>query len=503
MVLSPSATGRTGAKWLDSFIKAGGLHTFDIAAFHGYDGVQAERITATVDAYRLVLSRHNLSATALWDTECSWGADNIGDDAHRAAFLSKFFVLQWSKSVDRVLWYAYDGDPKWGRLIDTENNLSPAGVAYRETYKWIVGATLTQPCAQDHNGTWTCSLTRPGGYTAQIVWNSTAATSLSFSPPSQMTQYRDLSGGVHPIVGGTVPGTEPSHSARDRTYTNTLDGPRDHRSFIAIIVGPLTFESPKNQILATNPSSPSPPAIHLSAILLMPEPDPIPLPPANTRHHPNPPHPRTPPPCSTSTQPPMPPTPGANSSSTSRPSSSAFSSPSPSSRQSNTSITAISSMSWRRRCKKAAKLIRIHQRQHHNGPERHGLGNGAGCGLEHTGPTGSFTLRRMPAAELYAPDTGVWLAAKANGQAGLLSAANRIGSRIWTFWRARYMSPTPARSVNSRMRMPLWISPSSVMQPRLLPANSTSPRSIRPNAPPSSSASVPSPNKPAGSCRIW
>ncbi len=204
MVLSPAATGRTGATWLNSFIKAGGLHTFDIAAFHGYDGVQAERITAAVDAYRSVLSRHNLSALPLWDTECSWGADNIGDDAHRAAFLSKYFFLQWSRSVDRVLWYAYDGDPKWGRLIDTTNNLSPAGVAYRETYKWIVGATLTQPCAQDHNGTWTCSLTRPGGYKAQAVWNSTAASSLSFSAPSQMTEYRDLSGGVHPIVGGTV-----------------------------------------------------------------------------------------------------------------------------------------------------------------------------------------------------------------------------------------------------------------------------------------------------------
>jgi hypothetical protein len=141
---------------------------------------------------------------SLWDTEGSWGENSIGDDAHRAAFLSKFFFLQWSKSVDRVVWYAYDGDPKWGRLIDATNNLSPAGVAYRETYKWIIGATLTQPCAQDHNGTWTCSLTRPGGYQAQVVWNSNATGSLSISSPAQMTEFRDLSGGVHPIVGGTV-----------------------------------------------------------------------------------------------------------------------------------------------------------------------------------------------------------------------------------------------------------------------------------------------------------
>jgi polysaccharide biosynthesis protein PslG len=204
MVLSPSAVGSTGPKWLDSFVKAGGLHTFDIVAFHGYEGAQAERIIAIVDAYRLVMSHHHLSATPLWDTECSWGESNIGDDTHRAAFLSKYFFLQWSKNVDRVLWYAYDGDRRWGRLIDSANHLLPDGVAYEETYKWIVGATLTQPCAQNKNGTWTCSITRPGGYRALVVWNSISVSSLSFSAPAEMTEYRDLSGGVHPIVGGTV-----------------------------------------------------------------------------------------------------------------------------------------------------------------------------------------------------------------------------------------------------------------------------------------------------------
>jgi hypothetical protein len=202
MVLSPSAAGTAGSRWLDSFIKAGGLHTFDIAAFHSYESPQAERINAIIDAYRSVLAHHKLSATPLWDTECGWGESAIGDDAHRAAFLSKSFILQWSRNVDRVLWYAYDADPKWGRLIDTAGNLLPQGVAYRETYNWIVGATLTQLCAQDRNQTWTCSLTRPGGYKAEIAWNSTALT--TFSAPSQMTDYRDLTGSVHPIIGGTV-----------------------------------------------------------------------------------------------------------------------------------------------------------------------------------------------------------------------------------------------------------------------------------------------------------
>ncbi len=204
-VLSPSPIGAAGATWLDSFLTAGGLNTFDVVAFHGYGGAQAEQINAIVDDYRLVMSHHNLSALPLWDTECSWGESNIGDDAHRAAFLSKYFFLQWSRGVDRVLWYAYDADPQWGRLIDATGNLLPSGIAYGESYKWIVGATLTQPCAQDKTGTWTCSITRPRGYQAEILWNSTVTAPTSAKAPSQMKDYRDLGGNVNPIINGTVP----------------------------------------------------------------------------------------------------------------------------------------------------------------------------------------------------------------------------------------------------------------------------------------------------------
>ena len=204
-VLSPAPSGESGATWLDSFLTAGGLNTFDVVAFHGYGGAQAEEINAIVEDYRLVMSRHNLSDLPLWDTECSWGESTIGDDAQRAAFLSKYFFLQWSSRVDRVIWYAYDSDPQWGRLIDATGNLLPSGIAYGESYKWIVGATLTQPCAQDQSGTWICSISRPGGYRAEILWNSTVSATASATAPSQMKEYRDLAGGVNPIVNGTVP----------------------------------------------------------------------------------------------------------------------------------------------------------------------------------------------------------------------------------------------------------------------------------------------------------
>ena len=204
-VLSPSACGETGADWLNSFLNAGGLHTFDVVVFHGYQGAQAEQINAVVDDFRSVMIRQNLSNLPLWDTECSWGNTDVGDDANRAAFVAKYFFLQWSKGVDRVIWYAYDGEPIWGRLIDATGTLLPGGTAYGESYKWIIGATLTQPCAQEQSGTWTCSITRPGGYQAEIFWNSTSSQIINAKAPSQMTDYRDLSGATHLITNGTIP----------------------------------------------------------------------------------------------------------------------------------------------------------------------------------------------------------------------------------------------------------------------------------------------------------
>jgi hypothetical protein len=45
--------------------------------------------------------------------------------------------------------------------------------------------------------------------------------------------------------------------------------------------------------------------------------------------------------------------------------------------------------------------------------------------VEHAGPTGPLIMRRMPAGRLYAPDAGVWLAARASGRASLLSASEQ------------------------------------------------------------------------------
>ena len=204
VVLSPAMSGGAGAGVLAAFIAAGGRGTFDAVAFHGYEGTIAEAILPIVAVYRHALASYNLDMPVI-DTECSWGGNPIGDDAHRAAFLSKYFILQWSVNVSRVLWYAYDGDWQWGRLIDTQNGLLPDGVAYAETYKWIVGASLQSSCAAGPDGTWTCQVSRPNGYQALIIWNSNAASDAGYHVPDWAVEYHDLSGHVTSVVNGAVP----------------------------------------------------------------------------------------------------------------------------------------------------------------------------------------------------------------------------------------------------------------------------------------------------------
>ena len=203
VVLSPAMTGGAGAGVLATFIAGGGRGTFDAVAFHGYEGTNAEAIIPIVAVYRHALTSYKLDLPVI-DTECSWGGNPIGDDAHRAAFLAKYFILQSSVRVSRALWYAYDGDPQWGRLIDSQNHLLPDGVAYAETYKWLVGAVLQSECAADVAGTWTCQVSRSGGYRALIVWNSNSTYDIGYHVPEWAVEYRDLSGHVTPVANRTA-----------------------------------------------------------------------------------------------------------------------------------------------------------------------------------------------------------------------------------------------------------------------------------------------------------
>jgi len=195
--VSPSST------WLNSYFTAGGPTSIDAVTLHGYPHIAndvPESIQEFADEAKAIMAKYGLTGKPVWDTEGSWGDTSdpriINSPDQQEAFVARNYLLHWSNGVTRFYWYAWDGGT-WGVLWDPVNGAHQAAKAYQQVYNWMVGATMNPPCSMAVDSTWTCGLTRPGGYAAQAVWNSSGAK--SYLAPSQYTQYRDLNGSTMPI----------------------------------------------------------------------------------------------------------------------------------------------------------------------------------------------------------------------------------------------------------------------------------------------------------------
>jgi hypothetical protein len=213
-----------GDRWLDCFLGQGGVGTFDVLSFHGYWNAGHSRSTAAygedvlipIARFKQVLARYDLEGVPLWDTEASF-LNSEGDPQDRAAAIARYYLLQWSVGVERFYWFSYDdqgwvqssltgflSSPNWNGLAtpggDVPPTLSDDGVAYTEVFKWMVGA-FESGCQQDLRKTWSCALTRPGGYQALAVWNSVAPT--AFSVPPGYRYVRRLDGTTERLGSST------------------------------------------------------------------------------------------------------------------------------------------------------------------------------------------------------------------------------------------------------------------------------------------------------------
>ena len=218
IVLTPSSTGSPAdvSTWMNQYFAAGGGSFADVVAFHGYPiGSPAvpEFVNDIVGSVTRVMAAYGYGAKPIWDTEASWGKDSVlpNQDA-QAAYLARNYLLHWSLGVQRFYWYAWN-DTVYGTLWDmSANTMREPATAYGEIYKWLVGATMSTPCAMSSDSVWSCGLTRPGGYEATVLWNSsvTFPDTAPVTIDRQFQQYRDLNGGVVPISGATVPvGSKP------------------------------------------------------------------------------------------------------------------------------------------------------------------------------------------------------------------------------------------------------------------------------------------------------
>ena len=218
LIASPATVGNVN--WMDNYWGAGGVTDMDIVVLHGYPSQvpsQPETI-GPKNAIPMValMTKYGLTSKPMWDSEASWGDSTSGvtDLQQQAGFVARFYLLHWSNGFTRFYWYSWDDDGNgpggvgWGSLFNPATKQAlPGATAYQQVYNWMVGATMPSPCTMASDSTWTCSLTRPGGFQASAVWNS--ATSKSFTPPSQYKQWQDLAGGSHSVSGSVTIGYSP------------------------------------------------------------------------------------------------------------------------------------------------------------------------------------------------------------------------------------------------------------------------------------------------------
>jgi hypothetical protein len=202
-VLTPSVTSNAGPAWLTSYLNGGGGQVSDIITFHGYWGPNAESIKAVVQSYRAVMAATGQSTKPLWDTEASWAGDPtniLWGEPQRAAYIAKYYLLQWSDGVARFVWYAFDGG-LGGGMWDAATGLHASGVGYGVVEQWMVGSQMTSGCAADGNGTWTCTLARNGDH-AEVIWNSSATVTANVG--SEYIEQTDLTGATTSVTGASV-----------------------------------------------------------------------------------------------------------------------------------------------------------------------------------------------------------------------------------------------------------------------------------------------------------
>ena len=196
IVIAPavSAVEPAQLRWDSEYAGSSGMKDADVQNVHGYGFARApEHLIAGIARIRSSGS----SSLPVWDTEGCWGKNSDVPLDMQPGFVARFYIMHWLSGSSRLYWYAYD-NPNLGTMWTPSGGMNAAGVAYGETYKWLVGAVLKQcSLADDHVS---CNLTRPEapGYSAHVIW-STSSQPISYEVPSGFMEYRTLDGSVHTV----------------------------------------------------------------------------------------------------------------------------------------------------------------------------------------------------------------------------------------------------------------------------------------------------------------
>ena len=194
-----------------------GANTADIINSHFYQaGSDPENIGTDIAGFHSFMQPAEL-AKPLWSDETAMNQnDFVGPpriENAQAAFVARLYLVASSAGMDELYWYAFDD--AFARAFWLSGSGETLGAqAYGQTYNWLVGATMASKCTTaTYGGTvWSCQLTRPNGYEANVIWDTAQQYACNIDCPTHnltvpaiYLHYSDLSGKVIPIPNNTVP----------------------------------------------------------------------------------------------------------------------------------------------------------------------------------------------------------------------------------------------------------------------------------------------------------
>jgi hypothetical protein len=201
-----SCTWSGGLNWMSNAV--------DIINFHLYvtdEEPEQDLPSGSVNNW-IVKIKNSLSAAdqmkPLWNGEGSCGIpanptfpDHIwNDDYSRAAFVPRYVALLWSAGVKENFWYTYDAScPLWNG-----SSLTPAGMAWENTYTALLGATpVNNPFCSNVGTIWTCPFVGANGQAAELVWDAQYG-------PGGTTAPADCTTASNPLICGDTSYTVPA-----------------------------------------------------------------------------------------------------------------------------------------------------------------------------------------------------------------------------------------------------------------------------------------------------
>ena len=112
-----------------------------------------------------------------------------------ASMIPRIQLLHDSNGAAGAWWY-------YGNWTIGQN--TSYSTAYYQMEQLLTGGNFTSACAISSGTTWTCNFHESNGTTAQWVWTTSEAANQTYTVPSNYTQFRDLNGGVTPVVASTA-----------------------------------------------------------------------------------------------------------------------------------------------------------------------------------------------------------------------------------------------------------------------------------------------------------